>query len=221
MIVLLLTATLQIGVYYTFPAETIILHNRTSEVKIEKSGMDIKKTINELLKNTETTINREIFGSQKAIELKPVFIEYWRIENPPLVESAINIDEIWPLVEKLSPASSADFYLIIFANEIVSYNPYAKRFDKANGAARTISPQLPNRLFGDMIVLGNFLSAQSKDDTFRHELGHILGLKHTDCAALPIMCPTSISGRKIDEPYKKAWRDFYEARTGQRFQPSP
>lgn len=174
-----------------------------------------------MLKNAETIINKEVFGGCNAIELRPVFIEYWHIENPPLVEFAINIDEIWPLVEKLRPASSVDFYVIIFANEIVSYNPHEKQFDQANGAARTISPRLPNRLSGDMLSLGNFLSAKSKDDTLLHELGHILGLDHSNCAQLSIMCRAGISGRNIDEAYKKAWRDFYEASAGQKFQPSP
>lgn len=220
MLALLLAATLNVGVYYTFPAENVLIHNKNDELKIEKYGFDVRKAVKDLLENAETTINKEVFGGQKAIELKPAFIEYWRIENPPIVEYATNIDEIWPLVEKLYQPVSVDFYLILFANEIVLYNPYENGFEKANGAVRISLYKLPNHLFGDILVLGNFISAKNKNDTFRHELGHILGLADTDCKKLIIMCGAGMSNRKIDESYKQAWRDFYESRTGQKFQPS-
>ncbi len=217
---LLMAAQLNIGVYYTFPAETITLNNRAGEARIEKAGIDIKKAVNELLNNTEAVINKEVFGGRKAVELKAVFIEYWHIENPPLVGTAIDFDAAISLVEKLQHSPPPDLIIMIFAGEMVVYDPYEKRFDKASGAARMRSQKSPNGLYGDIIGLANFFSAKNKDATLRHELGHMFGLADTDCSKLIIMCGDGRSGRKIDESYKKAWRDFYFARTGQRFKPS-
>ena len=83
MLALLLAATLDIGIYYTFPA------------------LNIETDIKEMLKQAQNLINKEAFGKRGAVELKPKFIRYWHIENPPIyryenIFYAIDLDKILP-----------------------------------------------------------------------------------------------------------------------------
>ncbi|OGF62936.1 hypothetical protein A2926_02445 [Candidatus Giovannonibacteria bacterium RIFCSPLOWO2_01_FULL_44_40] len=102
---------------------------------------------------------------------------------------------------------------------------------KGRVATEIIGGQL---ISDDTIIVGNIQSVINRDSEIKranilsHELGHFVGIKtHADedvCKQKPlIMCGTSGKDAKyiiFDESYKKAWRDFYYQKTGQRLEPS-
>ena len=223
MLTFILAATLEIGVYYTFPAETITLHNRTGAVQIEKQGLNIETNIQKMLIEAQNLVNKEAFGERKAVELKPKFIKYWRVENPSAYHDknrlhAIDLDLVWSDFIALTAAkeNKSDVSLLLFSSDVVHFNKELGRKTRASGFHRL-----------DMIVLANYDLANPATRyslTLNHEIGHYFNLNHTDAEECKkiyyVMCAAISSYNTVfDKTLKKAWRDFYFARTGQRFQP--
>jgi len=226
MFALLLAATLNIGVYYTYPPESIVLHNANGKEIAVKTKIDIREAINAILNQAEAIINKEIFDNKSAIKFKLAFTKQWNIKNPPIykdinIPHAVDVAKIWPLVDELERPAEADVYITLFRPALAYFDSKEGRMKGAAGVA------YGNLYFGQQMALQIGLGTPASDgdvSLLLHELGHLLDQGHPSeklCAETKIiMCPRGRVSIVLDELYKKAWHDFYYQKTGQGFKPS-
>lgn len=226
MMALLLAATLQIGVYYTFPPEKIILHNRGGQMQIEISRSDTEKSSRDLLRSAEDAINRLVFGGEKAFEFKLAFAERWDAPVKPLfmllgargkiqLVNAQGIDALWPSAKEPPRESNVDIYLTLLDISLIQIH------STMDGIAWF--EQLCGYGGGRKVILANFeLDKASDTACLLHELGHVLNLDHTNPAVCEfnafIMCRQK-KDIVFDNDYKNAWRELYRLKTGLIFEP--
>lgn len=209
MLTLLLAATLNIGIYYTFPTEheAFIIHDRNGGVEIEKQvvKIDIRAKVEKLFRAAEKEINDQIFGGRQTIRLNPVFIEYWHDDHWPMysderIPNAVNVDKVWPMLKEKKP-QDADIYVVMFEKEMAY-------FEKSENKMK-----LAGWLFykENKIAASGFLQSEEPHQSLLHELGHWLGLKHENCSNFTVMCAFRFPGfLDFSYAYKKAWLEFYE-----------
>jgi len=205
MIDLLLAVQLNIGVYYTFP-------EKYESVEKEIVTQDIKGKVKNMLREAEKEINNQVFGGQQAIQLNPVFIEYWHENQWPMysdknISSAVNADRVWPMLERQKLQKNIDIYLVLFAEEIAYFDIDSNKMKLAGWVFAK----------GNKVAASKFMQSEEPHQSLLHELGHWLNLEHENCTLDPlsldinVMCEKKYPGKiYFTASYKKAWRDFYE-----------
>lgn len=224
----LLTLTIKVGVYHTIPQDTVLLHNRSGEVTTEKvkGGRSINLDIKNMLAETAEMINDKAFSGQKLIKFETAFIRPTNLSYgdaeilPSRIVKLKTGDQLLPaLLEQFSCPENIDICLMVSDKRLrASYvgKDGMLVFQYIGGVTDELKKILifdfPHRNLGENTL---FLA---------HELGHILKQGHKNdkyCKSVnDIMCP-SLKNQAVTfgDEYKKAWRDFYQARTGQRFEP--
>lgn len=191
------TLKLKIAVYHAFP------------IKSEKA--ESLRLIHSAVKSAENYINKEVFENKRMIGLDVQHTEFLAIKGDikffdENIFGAANLDKLIPIMDATRHPSDPDLQLFVFVGSFIRHQ--GNKTIQINGASGGIN-----------IVLANFFVRSTEDiaNTIAHEFGHRLGLRHPNreyCEKTPsIMCEPR--GPVIDEPYRKAWLDYYDKHINQ------